>query len=430
MDARIEMLVNYYGLKAQIPVRITEQRVALINDAIERAQGDIAHIKAHIDTFVNDHVLECAADDYGARKNTFIKCFKTYYGKVDKADKVEKPDTDKPQPDIVPIPTPAVTVTDTQVQYSMSVLEQAVIQLISKTQTERIEAEIMGGVEATIRDFIQREYGTIERKIITVVDGKKADIGGVQHEKFETVLKLVSNKIPVMLTGAAGTGKNVICKQVARALGLKFYFSNAVTQEYKLTGFTDANGRYQPTQFYKAFTEGGVFMLDEIDASIPEVLVILNSAIANGYFDFPAPIGYVDAHPDFRVVAAGNTTGNGADLEYVGRNQLDASSLDRFAMVKIDYSEIIENAVSGNDLELVDFCRSFRKEAACAGCMIIVSYRCISRLATMIQIMSIEEALETCLLKGLDADSVRMIAKELPPSRYKTALEHIAMQSA
>ena len=132
-----------------------------------------------------------------------------------------------------------------------------------------------------------------------------------------------------MLTGAAGTGKNVICKQVAQALGLKFYFSNAVTQEYKLTGFTDANGRYQPTQFYKAFTEGGVFMLDEIDASIPEVLVILNSAIANGYFDFPAPIGYVDAHPDFRVVAAGNTTGNGADFEYVGRNQLDASSLEQ-----------------------------------------------------------------------------------------------------
>ena len=85
-------------------------------------------------------------------------------------------------------------------------------------------------------------------------------------------------------------------KQVAKALGLDFYFTNAVTQEYKITGFTDANGRYQETQFYKAFKNGGLFMLDEMDASIPEVLVILNAAIANGYFDFPAPIGFVEAH--------------------------------------------------------------------------------------------------------------------------------------
>lgn len=49
-------------------------------------------------------------------------------------------------------------------------------------------------------------------------------------------------------------------------------------------------GNYQETQFFKAFTEGGLFMLDEMDASIPEVLVILNAAIANRYFDFPAPI--------------------------------------------------------------------------------------------------------------------------------------------
>ena len=77
-------------------------------------------------------------------------------------------------------------------------------------------------------------------------------------------------------------------------------------------------------------------MLDEMDASIPEVLVILNAAIANRYFDFPAPIGYVEANPNFRVIAAGNTTGHGADFEYVGRNQLDGASLDRFAVVKID----------------------------------------------------------------------------------------------
>jgi MoxR-like ATPase len=98
--------------------------------------------------------------------------------------------------------------------------------------------------------------------------------------------------------------KNVICKQVAEALKLEFYFSNAVTQEFRLTGFVDANGRYQDTQFFHAFTEGGIFFLDEMDASIPEVLVILNAAIANRYFDFPGH-GRVQAHENFRVIAAG-----------------------------------------------------------------------------------------------------------------------------
>ena len=185
-------------------------------------------------------------------------------------------------------------------------------------------------------------------------------------------------------------------------------------------------GTYQETQFYKAFTQGGVFMLDEMDASIPEVLVILNAAIANRYFDFPAPIGYVEAHPDFRVIAAGNTTGQGASFEYVGRNQLDGASLDRFAFVEVDYSKSIEDSVS-NDKEIADFCRDFRKSANKAGLNIIVSYRAIGRLAKMSQIMDEEEALETCLLKGIEKDDVNMIYQNMKTSsKWKNALNRIA----
>lgn len=399
-NAKVEMLARYYGMKCQANVRLNDERITAIEQALERANGDMESIKAHIDEYITLTP---------EKKRWLNDCFNTY----ETAKKAE------------PAPAPANAVTDTQVQYSMGILEQAVIQLISKTQAEKIENDIMGQVQNEVRNFIKNEYGAIERKITTVIDGKKAEVEGVQHEKFETVLKFVANNEPVFLTGPAGSGKNVLCKQVAQALGLKFYFTNAVTQEYKLTGFTDANGRYQETQFYKAFTQGGVFMLDEMDASIPEVLIILNAAIANRYFDFPAPIGYKEAHPDFRVIAAGNTTGNGADFSYVGRNQLDAASLDRFAVVEIDYSPTIENAVTLGDTELCDFCRAFRKEAAKAGCMVIVSYRGMGRLAKMLNIMTIEEALKTCLIKGLEKDSVQIITNELPQSKYKKALENI-----
>lgn len=307
---------------------------------------------------------------------------------------------------------------------SLKVISDTVAAVVANAEADKIKKEIMSSVQSEVRNFISAEYGPIERKITTIVDGKKHELKGLLHEKFETVLKFVANDEPVFLTGPAGSGKNYICKQVAESLGLKFYFSNAVTQEYKLTGFTDAMGNYQPTQFYKAFTEGGLFMLDEMDASIPEVLVILNAAIANRYFDFPAPIGYKEAHPDFRVVAAGNTTGHGADYEYVGRNQLDGASLDRFAIVAVDYSKDIENGLV-SDKAIADFCRDFRKAASKVGVNVIVSYRAISRLGKMSQVLSLEEALKTCLVKDLEKDDLNVIRNELRDSQYKRALGNI-----
>ena len=231
------------------------------------------------------------------------------------------------------------------------------------------------------------------------------------HEKFDEVTAIISQDIPVYLTGKAGTGKNVICKQVAQALGLEFYFTNAVTQEYKLTGFIDANGKYHETQFYKAFTKGGLFFLDEMDASIPETLVILNAAIANRYFDFP--IGKVKANPNFRVVAAGNTVGTGADSEYTGRYCLDEASLDRFAMVEIGYSRQIEESLSLGDNDLISFAHIFRDVTDKAGIKCLFSYRTISRIAKLKDCLPLKEVLKISLLKGLDEDDINILKNEL-----------------
>ena len=410
MDNRAEtaeMLLRFYNMQAGTSIRTKNdfnQRKVL--EVLDRFNGDVVAVKNHIRKWVRENPEQAQAG--------YNDCFDAALAEK-KKEVVEVVEEAKPA-----MPTEA------QVGSAMGLLEQAVVGMIAKMQSEKIEAEVMGTVEDKVRQFIKDEYGTIERKIVTVVDGKKVPMKGIQHDKFERVLKYVANNKPVFLTGPAGSGKNVICKQVAEALGLKFYFTNAVTQEYKLTGFTDAMGTYQPTQFYKAFTEGGVFMLDEMDASIPEVLVILNAAIANRYFDFPAPIGYVEAHPDFRVIAAGNTTGHGADIEYVGRNQLDGASLDRFAVVRIDYSEAIENNIALGNIELADFCRDFRKSVSKAGLNVIVSYRAIGNIATMEQVLTIEEVLEDCLVKGLDVDDIKIVEKGLERnSKYRRALKNL-----
>jgi MoxR-like ATPase len=183
-------------------------------------------------------------------------------------------------------------------------------------------------------------------------------------------------------------------------------------------------GKYHETEFYRAFTKGGLFMLDEIDASIPETLVILNAAIANRYFDFPH-VGRVKAHSDFRIIAAGNTYGTGASYQYVGRNQLDGASLNRFAIVEINYDKKIENSIS-SDSELVAFIRNFRKAVEKNGINHIVSYRELGRLDKMIRVgMEITKALKSCLIKNLKQDELKIIINSLPDreNKYKGDLQ-------
>lgn len=231
--------------------------------------------------------------------------------------------------------------------------------------------------------------------------------GEIFHEKFETVKRFVECEIPVFMSGEAGTGKSIICSQIAKQMNLTFYFANAITQEYKLTGYQDANGKYHRTPFREAFEFGGVFMLDEMDASIPEVLVILNEAIANGRFPFPDKIVY--AHCDFRIIGAGNTFGFGASHVYVGRNQLDGASLDRFALVEVSYDKNIEYRLSNHDSELVGFVRDFRVAVYECGIQHIVSYRAISRMSKMKDKIPDKELIRTCLTKNLDEDDIERI---------------------
>ena len=246
------------------------------------------------------------------------------------------------------------------------------------------------------------------------------DPGEVFHSKFDMIKTCVENKIPVYLAGPAGSGKNHTLEQVAKVLGLEFYFTNSVQQEYKLTGFIDAGGNFHETEFYKAFTNGGLFFLDEMDASIPEVLVLLNAAIANGYFEFPN--GKVTAHKDFRVVAAGNTVGSGADEAYTGRMVLDQATLDRFAIIEFGYDLKIELALAKGNADLVSFIEDLRKQADEKGVRATFSYRCISMVVKLETAgMNIDEIIKIAVVKGMDKDTINTFTTS-PGNKYSEAL--------
>lgn len=239
----------------------------------------------------------------------------------------------------------------------------------------------------------------------------------LHHEKYELIISCVKNNIPVYLVGPAGSGKNHTLEQIAWELGLDFYFTNSIQQEYKVTGFIDAGGKYYETEFFKAFKDGGLFFLDEMDASIPEVLVLLNAAIANKYFEFPA--GRIHAHKDFRIVAAGNTCGNGANEMYTGRLVLDQATLDRFAVIEFNYDIKIEMKLAKGNTELVTFIRKLREIAENNGIRATFSYRCIT-MTTQLETAGIElkQIMQIAIFKGLDAATIKTFSHYMEGNRY------------
>lgn len=231
----------------------------------------------------------------------------------------------------------------------------------------------------------------------------------IKHEKYKQIEKCIKNNIPVYLSGPAGSGKNHVLEQIAGGLNMNFYFSNSVQQEYKLTGFIDAGGKYHETEFYKAATceDECIFFLDEMDASIPEVLVLMNAAIANGYFEFPT--GRLEIN-HIHFVAAGNTIGSGSDEKYTGRMVIDQATLDRFAIILFDYDRNIELYLTKGNEELVDFIRSLRQESDRGMIRTTFSYRCLSMVMKLEKAeMELTDIILITVVKGLDKDIIRTL---------------------
>lgn len=182
----------------------------------------------------------------------------------------------------------------------------------------------------------------------------------MKHRQYSYVRTLVEANMPVLLSGVAGTGKSTLAKQIAEDLGFGFSSVSCTKQMSvnALLGFISINGVYIPSQLRKAYESGALFLLDEIDAADPNVLLCLNT-IENGFISFPD--GIVEAHPDFRLVATANPFD--AHSTYTGRSKLDFSTIDRYFIVEIERDDSLEIALTSAELfEEVSLARSVLSE--------------------------------------------------------------------
>lgn len=173
---------------------------------------------------------------------------------------------------------------------------------------------------------------------------------------FAQALDLAKMRKNILLVGPAGCGKTTLGELMAKSLELDFsaISCTAGMNEIHLTGrstpnLTTGKSNFETTPFLQRYEEGGLFLLDELDAADPNFALCFNTAIANSYCNVPNRPKEAQAkkHGDFVLVATANTFGRGATRMYAGRNQLDEATIDRFriGLIEMDYDKVIEEVL-------------------------------------------------------------------------------------
>ena len=222
-------------------------------------------------------------------------------------------------------------------------------------ESKEVLTEILEDLKIQVEELKKNNAGL--NSLIKLKEDKKPEL---VHEKFTQICNLINNDFNVFLVGPAGTGKSTIVEQVAEFLKLEIYYNNSVQNSFDILGYYDANSKFIETEFYKAFTKGGIYFLDEVDTAAPDALIVLNTAIANKKIAFAC--GTFIAHENFKVVMGANTFGFGATSQYIGRNALDGATLDRFIKIDFNYSEIIELSIIENNQDFYEVFKNLREK--------------------------------------------------------------------
>ena len=281
---------------------------------------------------------------------------------------------------------------------------------------------------AQVEELKAQPKGTGTTIFITV-DGKKTEtkVNGIVNPKFARILKYLANGENVYMYGPAGTGKNVTAKQCAEALDMPIFYNNTIYTKYDLCGYMDANGQYVPTTFYNFMkSPKGLYFMDEYDNSQSSALVCFNDVLEDKKYTFPnGETLYLDEN--HKIIAAGNTNGQGATEEYNDRYVIDESNRSRFMFVSVTYDSAVEKSIVGNSTDILDFVNDLRRVRDLLNIKLILGYREIKRLKTYEDDDDLPELFDNMLLKGMEQDTINEIASRLDGStKWHKAFKSLA----
>lgn len=294
-----------------------------------------------------------------------------------------------------------------------------------KTKKEKLPdafGALLSTLDAEVREQIQKSISAESAEIkeliksnakLEVKIGDKIKIvKGRRHIQFENLVTVCSLRLNALMVGMAGTGKTHAAEQAAEALGLPFYTMSvgAQTSKTDIIGYMNASGEYVRTHFREAYEHGGVFLMDEIDAGNANVLIQVNAALSNNACAFPDQM--VSRHKDFIFIASANTYGNGANRQYVGRNQLDAATLDRFIVIDWLIDAELEKSLAGGNEKWYEAVLAGRKYVTDRGVRALITPRCTQKGAQLLNSgIAVESVIDAVALQSVPDDQKADVKK-------------------
>ncbi len=340
-----KQLAGIYDISQEDVAQASDELIR-VNGEIEAIYGDIKQISSAIDAFRDrlDNLDALAAEERQKILVAIEDCWKAFLQQK-KAMLNEISNAGNKYLDLMKekfTELPVVVQSPTSVQGNSPIADSALV----STQT------------AILFD----SHLSLEKRLDMI---KEKIQGGMYHNCFISAIKQLLINKSLYLTGPGGSGKTQVVYQMAELLGLPLYNLGFIADEFTaFKGYMDANGNFVKTPFYTAFKYGGIVFLDEIDNSDSKALIELNKFVSNeGYKPYLFPNDeLVYPHPNFRLVAAGNTWGNGADYAYSTREKLDASTIRRFAQVYCGFDNKLEQQMFDcKDDEMFEFAMCFRE---------------------------------------------------------------------
>lgn len=235
-----------------------------------------------------------------------------------------------------------------------------VVQEVVHASDENTQNEEMRPV-----NFLLDESMDFKERLRVVKERKKkmVDAGEYFHKAFDDVLMAVMENANPYLIGPSGCGKTYMISQIAKLLDTDYIDIGYINEEYDILGFQTANGGYSRPNFYRCYKYGMIAFCDELDNGNSRATVKLNSFLSNtGDASYSFPNGErVPRHPNFRMIAAGNTTGNGADSNYNTREKIEESVQQRLMPIVVGYDNEVEKKILADYKSWYEFIVLFRK---------------------------------------------------------------------
>jgi hypothetical protein len=221
------------------------------------------------------------------------------------------------------------------------------------------------------------------------------------HSWWDRLNLYIARRPSTSIVGPTGNGKTTMAEMALRAQAFDYEMISCTDQ----TTVTDLVGglilRASGEEWIdgiitRCFRAGKGIILDEADALDPRVGLAMQNALQD-----PGPDGrgrYVSLPTGERVYPTGkcpivqtwNTFGTGATRQYVGRNKLDAASVDRTSILFTRY-ENEDSILTGRGVSadlthrLVTWAQAVRAKIDAAGLPISLSPRTLLRIAEGVQ---------------------------------------------